>query len=398
MSPETELLLACVAPQDAEPERLASLMRSGVNWDRLLPAASHHGVTPLLYRRLNSLGGAELPPGVQNELRNRYLDNARRSLTLTGALLKLLEALEERGVQPMVLRGPVLGASLYGNVALRQIADLDILVSRPDVPAAADVLAACGFRHPNPFTATQQALTLRTDYNFHLERADGVAFELHWRLMPGFFSWDYDPSEWWARAITTPFCEREVLEPSPEDLLLMLCVHGLKHGWEQLRLVADVAWLVQNRGVDWDQAIWSATRTGVARALNLGCRLATDLLGAPVPKGIIRRAVADKAADALALAVVADYRQSAGRAHGYLSRSLLHLRARERWRDRMRYCFRVFCIPTVNDYAVLRLPLGLSLLYYPIRTGRMIVRYGLEPLRRLVGGSGTQTWPHAGPA
>ena len=398
MSPETELLLYCVAPQHGAPGRLASLIRSGVNWDWLLAAASRNEVTPLLYWRLNSLCAAELPPGILNELRDRFLDNARRSLTLTGALLKMLEALEERGVQPMVLRGPVMGASLYGNVALRQIADLDILVPRQDVQAAADVLAARGFRSSQPCTATQQALTLRTDYNFHLEREDGVALELHWRLMPGFFSWDCDAPEWWARAVVTPFCECQVLAPSPEDLLLMLCVHGLKHGWEQLKQVADVAWLVQNRGLDWEQVSRLAARTGVARALNLGCRLAADLLGAPVPDGIVGPALADRRADALARAVLSEFHQHAGRVHGYLSRSLLHLRARERWRDKMRYCFRVLFIPTTNDYAVLRLPLRLSPLYYPIRTGRMIAKYGLGPLRRLGRGAAVQASPHAGPA
>jgi len=383
MPPETELLLSCVAPRHGAPGRLASLIRNGINWDWLLAAASRNEVTPLLYWRLNTLCAGELPPGILKELRNRFLDNARRSLTLTGALLKLLEALEERGIRVMVLRGPVMGASLYGNVALRQIADLDILVPRPDVQAAADVLAVRGFRLPDPFTATQQALTLRTDYNFHLEREDGVALELHWRLVNGFFSWDDDPSEWWARAVTTPFCEREVLEPSPEDLLLLLCVHGLKHGWEQLKLVADVAWLVQNRNLDWEQVSRLAARTGVARALNLGCWLATELLGAPVPDRIVERAIADKRTNALAREVLSEFHEHTGRVRGYFSRSLLHLRARERWRDKMRYCFRVLFVPTVNDYAILRLPLRLSPLYYPIRTSRMILKYGLGPLRRL---------------
>jgi len=391
MSPESELLLSCAAPEVEEPERLARLIRKGINWDWLLAAASRNEVTPLLYWRLRSLCASEVPVGVEKDLRSRFLDNARRSLTLTGALLKLLEALEQGGIRVMVLRGPVMAASLYGNVALRQIADLDILVPKSDVLAAADVLAALGFQHPHRFTATQRTLTLRTDYNFHLEREDGVALELHWRLVPGFFSWDSDPSLWWSRAVRTPFCEREVLEPSPEDLLLLLCVHGLKHGWEQLRLVADVAWLVQNRVLEWDQASCSAARTGAARALNLGCRLAADLLGAPVPEGVLRRAIEDKTADALARPLLADYRRSVGPARGYLSRSLLHLRARERWRDKAQYCFRVLFVPTVNDYALQRLPLRLSPLYYPLRTARMILKYGVGPVRRLGRGARVRT-------
>lgn len=397
MSAEIQLLLSLCAPT-ADGSEEKHLVRAEIDWDWLLAAAATHQVTPLVYHRLSAVCPEEVPPDVLKQLRGRFLENARRSLTLTGALQKMLEELEGRGIQTMVLRGPVMSTSVYGSVALRQIADLDILVARDDVPAAAEVLAKLGYRLLEPFTPTQQALTLRTDYNFHLEREDGVAVELHWKLAPGFFAWDYDAGQWWGRAVRTLFCGRQVLAPSPEDLLVLLCVHGLKHGWDRLRQVADVAWLVEGGGLDWQEANRLAAATGVARALYLGCRLASDLLGARVPERIQRRTSADRAATILARYLVAEFRQLGGPARGYFSRSLLHLRARERWRDRMLYCFRVFFIPTVNDYAVLRLPVPLSPLYYPVRTGRMIAKYGLGPLRRAFRGGWLRASPDAGSA
>ena len=56
-------------------------------------------------------------------------------------------------------------------------------------------------------------------------------------------------------------------------------------------------------------------------------------------------------------------------------RSLLHLRMRERLRDRARYCL-AHLAPGVGDWVALPLPRGLRFLHYLTRPLRLAGRYG----------------------
>jgi len=67
--------------------------------------------------------------------------------------------------------------------------------------------------------------------------------------------------------------------------------------------------------------------------------------------------------------------------------SPFHLRAQERWRDRLRYCARVALTPTPGDWAWLRLPDALYPLYYVLRPIRLAVKYGARLIRSAWGGA-----------
>jgi len=57
------------------------------------------------------------------------------------------------------------------------------------------------------------------------------------------------------------------------------------------------------------------------------------------------------------------------------------IRATERKRDKLRYCFRRAMTPTLGDRGVLCTPASLSFLYYPFRAVRLAIKYGLRPLK-----------------
>ena len=58
--------------------------------------------------------------------------------------------------------------------------------------------------------------------------------EIHWAFVPPHFSFDLDFLNCWARRVQIPLANRTVPALHPEDLLLVLCVHGSKHCWSHL--------------------------------------------------------------------------------------------------------------------------------------------------------------------
>lgn len=80
----------------------------------------------------------------------------------------------------------------------------------------------------------------------------------------------------------------------PEDLLILLCVHGSKHAWEQLKWVCDVAELVRRRpALDWSRVLFQAGEWRCRRLVLLGLAMAHSLFDTAVPRTILQEIEAD---------------------------------------------------------------------------------------------------------
>ena len=81
---------------------------------------------------------------------------------------------------------------------------------------------------------------------------------------------------------------------APEDLLLILCVHGAKHYWSKLGWICDVAELLRvHPGLKWTALLLQAKQLGGRRILFLGLFLAHVLLGAGLPEEVWKEINAD---------------------------------------------------------------------------------------------------------
>jgi hypothetical protein len=69
-------------------------------------------------------------------LRARFEEIARKNLRFTAELIRILNCLESHGIAAIPFKGPTLAESVYGNLALREFSDLDILVRQSDFPRA----------------------------------------------------------------------------------------------------------------------------------------------------------------------------------------------------------------------------------------------------------------------
>jgi hypothetical protein len=226
-----------------------------------------------------------VPQAELDRLRQQIHANTRHNLFLAGTLLKILRLLEAYGIVALPYKGPVLAAMAYGNVALRQFGDLDLLVRSQDADRAKALLWAQGYRWlggrpPAPFPRWLKV--------YELCSADGqVLVELHWALTSATFFFPLDPAPLWTRLETVFLLETPVRSLAPEDLLLVLCVHGAKHHWSRLGWICDIAALLRTTPqLNWQRCLTQARQLGGQRMLALGLRLAHDLLGAPFPETV----------------------------------------------------------------------------------------------------------------
>jgi hypothetical protein len=377
--PEASLLLACgratVDPECAA--RIQALAEGGLDWPRLLALADRHGLRALLHRHLTRVCPERLPAAPLHALRDYVQKNSAFGVLFTGQLLQLLAALDEHGVEAMPFKGPALAQTLYGHVALRHFCDLDILVRERDVWRASAVLEGLGFVADFPIPPARRAACLRQDY-VRLFRRDGgrTIVELHWGVARRSFAVRFDGDGIWPRLTSMSLQGRAVRMPADEDLLLMLCVHGSRHGWDKLEGLAAVAELVRRSPtLDWT-SVWRRSETmHCRRMLAFALLLAHGLFDAP----LVPEAAAlwpSSAVRAMAGTIVRDSLAIEAPVPTLVRQTAFNLRLKDTYGDRARAFAREFTTTTPDDWALVDLPGPLSAAYPLVRALRVARRRG----------------------
>jgi len=366
--PEAELLLCCASTHvDSErAKRITSLVQEGMNWSYLTWKAFQHGMMPLLYSHLNALCPEAVPPVVMYRLRGHFNNNARLNLLLMGELLNVLNTLSTHEISAIPYKGPVLAASVYGNLALRESGDLDIVVNEEDVLKTKELLLSRGYRPIRQAGRGQETVLPLCQYPLHRDDS-GVNLDIHWRLTPRYLTFPLDFQQLYGRLEPMSIGGQEIRTLAPEDLLLILCIHGSKHLWEQLRWICDVTELIRvHQDMDWGRVMEQAEHLGCERMLFLGLLLARDLLGAAIPDMILEKLRTDSVVRSLAVEARAllfsgtDLR---------FRRIISHLRMVKRLRDMARYClYRVPSMGMVTGFCYS--PLALSFTNHLLRPVR----------------------------
>jgi hypothetical protein len=349
--------------------------------------ARSNGITPLLYRSLTAACADAVPAATLNHLADLYRINVMRSLAVTAELLRLLELLDAHGIRAVPFKGPVLAASAYGDVTLREFYDLDILVDKRDLQRARELLLSQGYLTREEATGIQDCSP--TKKHWYLVQGDcGMGLDLHWRFTPRYFSSPVDGDRLWSRLDRVSLLGLAVPSLSPEDMLLVLCAHGATGCWARLLLVCDVAQLISARSrMDWRGVLEQASRTGSLRRLLLGLLLAGDLLGAAIPREALALMAADTHLPRLAAEVRGRMLSARHAAFGHVESCRTHLRMMERLRDRMLYCLGLLhesVTPNTTDRLFVPLPRFLHWLYYLIHPVRLAVTYGPSALKHLL--------------
>jgi hypothetical protein len=159
---------------------------------------------------------------------------------------------------------------------------------------------------------------------------------------------------------------------SPEDSLLVLCLHAAKHLWTRLIWLTDIAETLRTQSIDYSLVAVRARGLGIVRILGVSFLLVKNVLRAELPKAAEEMIAEDPRAPALGREF--SERLARGTPYGFESTEYfrLILKLRERRSDRLRYLWRLVWTPGAGDVATVRLSEPLFPLYRIVRVGRLI--------------------------
>ena len=373
-SKEFDLLCACSGVEISLERigRVANCGESELDWNELLRQAEHHGVAPLLARNLLAHGRG-VPPDVEQSLRSGFEGTVRRNLWFASELVRILQHFGAKKIHAVPYKGPLLAESVYGDLALRSFSDLDFLIAPSDFQRAKQALGELGYEPSVSLAPSAERMALRTGYELAFNSAAGKNLvELQWGLLPHFYAVDLRADDLLARSGRTVLGGREVPSLSPEDLVLVLCLHAAKHLWMRLIWICDIAETIRSQAVDCAVVFSRARELGITRILGVSFWLVKNVLGSAIPKPAEDLVGADpqieilgnQIADRLARSVTYDFESTE------YFRLILGLR--ERRGDRFRYLWRLVWTPGPGEVAAVQLPEPLSPLYRVVRIFRLL--------------------------
>lgn len=235
----------------------------------LLRSAASEGVRGLVaYVVTNSLGSKAAPKCLQ-----AFQEEFARNGIYVGEMMRLDEALAERGMQAIILKGGALLHHGYAQMGVRFLSDIDVMVRQQELPPMRDLLEDLGFQSGDGI-------------NF---RRDMLAIDLHYepikRLATAFV---FSTDDLWNNSLPLdPNRYQALRRLGPYDQFLHHAIHGLGHAYYRMSWLVDLAVAIDHLD---PHRLWQrAQETHSERALSYALSLVRDLFGVPLPPALESR-------------------------------------------------------------------------------------------------------------
>lgn len=216
-----------------------------INWQRVNKLLKYHSIRPIFYQACRSIN-------FQNDLvENIGIFAKKQAIKNQNEIVeskRVLTLLKDAGIPVLPYKGLLFLEKIYGNKPLREIGDLDILVSPEDSVKALELLIEDGYKLCVEGEVSKELLTelIRTtpspEVGLDKKTLTGmnVKIDFHWGLneAPQF---RFDLPNIFNTSEVTNFQNNKLLLPDTSSLFKMLLNHhGGRECWVKLKHLADL--------------------------------------------------------------------------------------------------------------------------------------------------------------
>lgn len=296
LSPANQLILSSAKLQlsATELELLNDLIPQIQDWDSAVTNIIARQTAPLFFKKLPLLSNRDLIPAeATNKLQQAYYRALSRGMVLYNAFEKVAEAFIDAGIRVVALKGIYLSEWLYGDIALRQFSDIDLLVREDDAMDCLYVLSALGFKPSDAavteFISSKSEIVHYAPMVFH-----DVSVEIHIKLHRESKHYNIKTDLFLNNAKILLLRNRPVYALELHDLLIHLCVHLDKHfrgGHVQFTSFNDMVNLLEKyqNNIDWAMLIQRCGFHKCEQAVFRFLVLVHRFYNAALPEHILRK-------------------------------------------------------------------------------------------------------------
>jgi hypothetical protein len=283
------LRCCCVNPDESTKEEIENILAGGLNWEYLISMAYRHNISTLLYKHLSCASGPLLiPQQLFNKLKKFYYSTAYLNLVLINEFRVICEAFASAHIELMPLKGISFLNTLYPDLAMRHLTDIDLLTKGECLENAKKILENLGYESiPTTFHSR--------DRHFHAVhckeiKSFKIVTELHWDIDFNDSPYRICIGDFWNRAAVMSSQGYKYYYLSVEDTIILNCFHLLRDKQEHVTIISlknlcDISELIKNtrEAIRWDIIFERSMEYKILRLVLLALSLANRLLAAPIP-------------------------------------------------------------------------------------------------------------------
>jgi putative nucleotidyltransferase-like protein len=271
------------------------------DWELLMKEAQAEGVGPLLYWALTRSGKIpRLPQVIANCLRAMYFSTRMNNEQIVQELVTLSRRFDEAGISVVVLKGSCFALTIYPDLGLRPMVDIDLLIPVAEWANAVRIVVGSGYVQaaPEAFPGLHALLDHADAVCLKKRTIPFTTLELHKTLVAGRPSNRSVPADWfWSQTEPISRMSSRRIIPSPLMLtptaqLLYVCGHGMvQHGGidPSLRWLYDLDRLIRiyAERLDWDLVFVQAGKFGWSSAVLAALSEVIRLFDTPIPARLL---------------------------------------------------------------------------------------------------------------
>ncbi len=251
----TDVLLACSLPTPSLPDLLKEAISQDLSWEDFIASAKREGLSEIIFHnQQDTFGKGLVPEFVRSALRQEYMMTLGRNTLFLSTLDEVISALD--GLDLIVLKGAYLVQHVYPSHALRRFSDIDILVHKADLVELEERLTQTEYRRvgDNADRPVDEEDSTALNSLMYRRKDGGPPLHVHWHLInsvtPKYITVNLEISAIWDNAVKNA---DGTLHMSTEHLIIHLAEHALRHSFNRLILMRDIAEVIETTedAIDW---------------------------------------------------------------------------------------------------------------------------------------------------
>ena len=221
--------------------------------------ADAEGVGPLLYWHFRDGSWPDvMPQVVRDHLMKTYYNTFAQNTLMYRELARILESFSEAGIPVILLKGAALALTVYEDIGLRPMGDLDLLVRPEDLRKAWQIMGKLNY----------EVLSANTEVVLRNFEGPEIGVDLHWCIISGHDSNSYQ-IKWFEKETKTfpiPFTEVSATTPAPSIHLPYIISHSF--GVDYLRALMDIYYVAQIDDIQIEEVVAIAKEAGWTNQLS----------------------------------------------------------------------------------------------------------------------------------
>lgn len=197
------------------------------DWDKLLKLSIDTHLAPIVHESLH--GSNDVPETVADSLSSARNQVLAMNMRLYAVFEWFLQEMNSKGIPIIPLKGIYAAEKLYGDIGLRHLSDIDVLVKREHVQSVVEIMQRHGWNIKEAKSHSdliERELEVAHPYTFY---QNGVVIELHTHLYDHKHGALIPTDELWEIAHEESFLSGTIYQFDTPMLLQHWCLHLHKH-------------------------------------------------------------------------------------------------------------------------------------------------------------------------